>query len=73
MLKVVSVQSEPQFKDMAKSIEQVEQFLAGYDPDADQIDLIMLPEMALIGYKFDDKDDVMPYCEKFPDSVESLL
>ena len=47
--------------------------MTDYDPDTDQIDLIVLPEMALIGYRFDDKDDVLPYCEKFPESFESLI
>ena len=55
---------------MAKSIERAEQLLTDYDPETDQIDVIMLPEMALIGYKFDDENDALPFCEKFPDSVD---
>ena len=69
MLKVVSIQLKPEFKNKAKSIERAEQLLTDYNPETDQIDLIMLPEMALIGYKFDNEEDARPYCEKFPDSV----
>lgn len=28
--------------------------------------------MALIGYRFEDKDDIRPFCEKFPESFEAL-
>ena len=29
-----------------------------------QIDLIVLPEMALIGYKFTNREDILPHCEE---------
>ena len=47
--------------------------MTDYDAESDQIDMIILPEMALIGYRFEDKDDVRPFCEKFPDSFEALV
>ena len=52
----------PEFKNKQKSIERVEALLE--DVGKKQIDLIVLPEMALIGYKFISREDIFPHCEE---------
>ena len=39
----------------------------------DPVDLIMMPEMALIGYRFDNRDDIELYCETVPSDIASLI
>lgn len=42
------------------------------DRSGQKIDLIMLPEMALVGYRFCSAEDVMPFCEPVPQKIEDL-
>ena len=63
---------QPEFKNKAKSIERVESLLLTL-PSNEPIDLIVLPELALIGYKFDSKDDIAPYTELVPDNLDDLI
>lgn len=37
------------------------------------MDLIVFPEMALIGYRFDDRDDITPYTETVPANINELV
>lgn len=62
----------PEFKNKAKSIERAESLLAEL-PDQALVDLIVLPEMALIGYRFEDRADIEPYLETVPTDVDALL
>ena len=62
----------PEFKDKCKSIERAEAVLSEIGEGA-QVDLIVLPEMALIGYRFDDREDISPYVELVPTDLDSLL
>jgi len=44
------------------------------DEIADEpIDLIVLPEMALIGYRFDNREDIAPYTESVPQNIGTLI
>ena len=63
---------KPQFKDKAKSIQRAESLLSELKGDTD-IDLVVLPEMALVGYRFDDKEDVLPFCEQVPADIDGLI
>ena len=53
------LQYTPVYKDISKSMEIVDKFLEKYTTD-DQIDVLILPEMAFTGYKFDNRDDIHP-------------
>jgi len=35
-------------------------------------DLIIMPEMALIGYKFKDANDIRPHCELLTSDIEAV-
>ena len=61
----------PEFKNKAKSIERAESLLEELTDS--QVDLILLPEMALIGYRFDDRADIQPYVERVPDNIDALI
>ena len=37
------------------------------------VDLIVLPEMAFTGYKFDNREDIEPYLEAVPADIEAFL
>ena len=54
-MKVVCVQICPEFKNKRKSIERAEAVL---NEIVGEVDLIVLPEMALVGYKFEDRADI---------------
>ena len=43
------------------------------DLDGQALDLIMLPEMALVGYRFEDRADVAPYTETVPADISALI
>ena len=62
----------PEFKNKGKSIERAESLLAEL-PDQAPVDLIVLPEMALIGYRFEDKADIEPFLETVPTDIDALL
>ena len=59
-MNVVCVQIRPEFKNKRKSIERAESIL---EEITGPVDLIALPECALIGYRFDDREDITPYVE----------
>ena len=59
-MKVVCVQTNPEFKNPAKSKKRIQAVL---DDLNGPVDLIVMPEMALVGYKFISPEDIMPYCE----------
>ena len=73
MVQVVCVQMRPEFKNKRKSIERAESILSEITPDQQPVDLVVLPEMALIGYRFDDKADIEPYVEIVPADLNALL
>jgi len=60
----------PEFKNKAKSVERAEALLEELNGP---LDLICLPEMALIGYRFDDRADIEPYTEAAPADFESII
>ena len=71
-MNVTCVQIRPEFKNKRKSIERAESILSEISEGA-QVDLIVLPEMALIGYRFNDRADIAPYVELVPTDLDSLL
>ena len=50
-VKVLMLQFEPAFKDPVTSIERAESLITKYSEE-DQIDIVLLPEMAFPGYVF---------------------
>ena len=69
-MKVVCVQIRPEFKNKRKSIERAESIL---DEISGEVDLIVLPEMALVGYRFEDRADIAPHMESVPTDLDALL
>ena len=61
-LKVVCVQYSPELKQLEKNMKTVEEMLKKYTKE-DAIDVVLLPEMAFTGYKFDDIEDLLPLPE----------
>jgi protein N-terminal amidase len=62
--KVILVQFCPTPRDIKANITKVEKLLSKYNED-DKIDVIVLPEMALTGYIFDNVDDIKPCLEEY--------
>lgn len=50
-------------KEVKKNMQRVESGLMKYNKN-DKIDVLMLPEMALTGYTFADRDDIRDVCEE---------
>ena len=42
-------------------------------PPGQAVDLIVLPEMALIGYKFESREDIAPFVEEAPANLDQVL
>ena len=61
----------PEFKNKLKSIERAELLISELE-NPSEIDLLVLPEMALIGYRFDNREDIAPYTEVVPSDIEAL-
>ena len=64
MVETLLIQNKPSFKNKEHSIELIEDKLS--EIKTNKIDLIVLPEMCLIGYKFKDRNDIIQYCEPIP-------
>ncbi|EAR85279.1 carbon-nitrogen family hydrolase (macronuclear) [Tetrahymena thermophila SB210] len=62
-LKALIYQINPNYKQIKQNIQKVESALMKYNKN-DKIDIFMLPEMALTGYTFKDRDDIRDYCEE---------
>ncbi|KAL8277419.1 hypothetical protein RQP46_010141 [Phenoliferia psychrophenolica] len=62
-LRVACVQLSPVFKDVSASIVRADQLLATSSISKDEIDLLVLPEMAFSGYCFASRDDVLEFTE----------
>jgi protein N-terminal amidase len=61
---VVLVQYCPIPRDVEANIKKINKLLDKYS-EKDQIDVVVLPEMALTGYIFDSVVDVKPYLEEY--------
>jgi len=59
-IKVVCCQYKPEYKDPLATVQKVNALLEKYD----SCDILVLPEMALPGYKFADFSDIKDYLEK---------
>ncbi|KAA1108296.1 Carbon-nitrogen hydrolase [Puccinia graminis f. sp. tritici] len=55
------LQLEPSFKQPELSIQQADNLISSIEPN--EIDLLMLPEMAFTGYSFTSFEDVVPFAE----------
>ena len=62
----------PEFKNKRKSIERIESVLSEIEA-GQAVDLIVLPEMALVGYRFDDRADIEPFVELAPADIGALI
>jgi protein N-terminal amidase len=60
-MKAALVQFDPLFKDPVRNKLKISQILSA--ADMSEVELVMLPEMALTGYCFNDKSDILEYCE----------
>ncbi len=61
----------PEFKNKLKSIERAELLISQLE-NPSEIDLLVLPEMALIGYRFESREDIAPFTEIAPADIEAL-
>ena len=57
MVEVLIIQNKPAYKKKQVSIEIINEIIETLKRP--QVDLIILPEMALIGYKFKDRADIL--------------
>ena len=57
---IISCQYKPEYKDPLATVQKVNALLEKYD----SCDILVLPEMALPGYKFADFSDIKDYLEK---------
>ena len=71
-MKVSCIQIRPEFKNKRKSIERAESILDEID-QSKPVDLIVLPEMALVGYRFEDRQDIAPFVEFAPSDLDTLF
>lgn len=62
-LKVLICQLDSNYKSFTANTSKIESSLSRYTP-SDQIDVILFPEMPLIGYHFKDSSDIEPFTEK---------
>ena len=62
-LKVLCCQLDAKFKDPDYNIKRCQTSLLKYTK-RDKIDVILLPELALVGYQFKNKSDIDPFCEE---------
>ena len=61
-LKVCLLQFKPVYKKIEESMKIADNLISEYS-EYDNIDVLLLPEMAFTGYKFDDRKDIEPYLE----------
>jgi len=61
------LQLEPAFKQPERSIQQANELIASIGPD--EIDLLILPEMAFTGYSFQSFEDLEPFIESETDGI----
>ncbi|PLW09222.1 hypothetical protein PCASD_18309 [Puccinia coronata f. sp. avenae] len=65
--KIAVLQIEPVFKQPAQSILRANSLVSSIKPN--DIDVLMLPEMAFTGYNFRSFDDIEPYAESEVDGI----
>ncbi|KAA1083501.1 Carbon-nitrogen hydrolase [Puccinia graminis f. sp. tritici] len=65
--KIALLQLEPVFKQPEQSIIRANSFISSIKPN--DIDLLMLPEMAFTGYNFRSFEDIEPYIESEVDGI----
>jgi protein N-terminal amidase len=63
-LNTVMIQYSPINRNIDQNIKKIDTLLDKYTEE-DKIDILLFPEMALTGYIFDNKDDVLPYLEEY--------
>lgn len=57
------LQFESAHKNPATSVERAETIISKYSEE-DEIDIVILPEMAFTGYLFDSREEISPFLEK---------
>lgn len=62
-LKVLVCQLDSAYKSISANTSKIESSLSRYSP-FDKIDVVLFPEMPLIGYHFKDSSDIEPFTEK---------
>mmetsp|Transcript_8859 Transcript_8859/g.14381 ORF Transcript_8859/g.14381 Transcript_8859/m.14381 type:complete len:282 (+) Transcript_8859:305-1150(+) len=61
-MKVALVQLEPVYGDIDASCQRADELLSEFS-EASNVDLVVLPEMALTGYQFKSKEHILPLAE----------
>ena len=71
-LRVAVVQMDPKIFNKALNIQTANRLISGI---VSPIDLIVLPEFGLIGYCFENKEEITPLCELAPtqDDVDAMI
>jgi protein N-terminal amidase len=59
-MKILQCQFEPEFKNLVANKIKASRLIDGI---VDNVDLIILPEMAFTGYCFQSRQDILPFCE----------
>ena len=70
-MEVVIVQNKPSYKDPKLSMEVIADKLNEQIGES-KVDLIIMAEMALIGYKFTSREDILPFCESVTTNYDAV-
>lgn len=70
ILNVMIIQYKPEFKKTDENISKIKKLLGDLSNYKD-IDMILFPEMSLVGYMFESRDDIKPYMENFEFNTNS--
>ncbi|KAK3326468.1 carbon-nitrogen hydrolase [Apodospora peruviana] len=72
-MRIGCLQFAPQVGDVSNNLNRADAVLAKADPMAlDNLDLLVLPEMAFSGYNFKSLEEIMPYLEPSGSGISSL-
>ncbi|KAK1760627.1 hypothetical protein QBC47DRAFT_10793 [Echria macrotheca] len=73
MPRIGCLQFAPQVGDVANNLNRADAVLSRADPmELDNLDLLVLPEMAFSGYNFKSLDHIMPYLEPSGSGISAL-
>ncbi|KAH8771998.1 carbon-nitrogen hydrolase [Diaporthe sp. PMI_573] len=72
-MRIACLQFAPQVGDVDNNLNRADSVLAKVDPDdLEGLDLLVLPELAFTGYKFDSLQHISPYLEHAGSGISSL-
>ncbi|KXX75285.1 Protein N-terminal amidase [Madurella mycetomatis] len=72
-MKIGCLQFSPQVGDVSNNLTRADAVLSKADPrELEDLDLLVLPEMAFSGYNFKSVEDILPYLEPTGSGISSL-